>query len=154
MISLGLGARSDAALKDQRSLTSASLSQNNETKATGGVKTSVSDLSPFLEITYFDFDSAELSAETRKVLDRALNKFSKNPSARVVFSGHADERETSEYNLALGHQRASAVTDYMVSKGIGGFRIRKVSFGKEKPLVKGTNEEAWSRNRRVGINGE
>ena len=154
MISLGLGACSDAALKDQRSLTSASLSQNNETKATGGVKTSVSDLSPFLEITYFDFDSAELSAETRKVLDKAVDKFSKNPSARVVVSGHADERGTREYNLALGHQRASAVTDYVVAKGIDGLRIKKVSLGKEKPLVKGSNEEAWSRTRRVEINGE
>ena len=154
VVSLGLGACSDAASKDQTSLTSGSLSQNNETKATGGVKTSVNDLSPFLEITYFDFDSAELSAETRKVLDRAVNKFSKNPSARVVVSGHADERGTREYNLALGHQRASAVPDYMVAKGIDGLRIKKVSFGKEKPLVKGSNEEAWSRNRRVEINGE
>ena len=64
-IGLGLGACSDAALKDQRSLASGSLSQNNEAKASGVVKTSVSDLSSFLEITYFDFDSAELSAETR-----------------------------------------------------------------------------------------
>ena len=151
---MGLGACSDAALKYQRSLTSASLLQNNETKATGGVKTSVSDLSPFLEITYFDFDSAELSAETRKVLDKAVDKFSKNPSARVVVSGHEDERGTRDYNLALGHQRASAVADYMVAKGIDGLRIKKVSFGKEKPLVKGSNEEAWSRNRRVEINGE
>jgi outer membrane protein OmpA-like peptidoglycan-associated protein len=118
VISLGLGACSDAALKDQRSLTSASLSQNNQTKVAGGVKTNVSDLSPFLEITYYDFYSAELSAETHMVLDRAVNKSSKNQSSRVIVSGHADERGTREYNLALGRFRASAVADYMVAKGI------------------------------------
>ena len=154
LIGLGLGACSDAALKDQKLLTSGSLSQTNETKPTGGVTTNVSDLSSFFEIAYFDFDSAELSAKTRKVLDRAVDKFSTNPSARVVISGHADERGTREYNLALGHQRASAVSDYMVANGIDGLRIKKISYGKEKPLLKGSDEEAWSRNRRVELNGE
>ena len=82
VISLSLGACSDAALKGQRSLTGISSSQNNETKATEGVKTNVSDLSSSLEITYSDFDSAELSAETRRVLNKTVNKYSKNPSAR------------------------------------------------------------------------
>ena len=153
-ISLGLGACSDAPLKYQKSLTSGSLSQNNQSKVAGGVKTNGSDLSPLLEITYFDFDSAELSAETRMVLDRAVNKSSKSQSSRVVVSGHADERGTREYNLALGHLKASAVADYMVARGIDGLRIEKVCFGKEKPLLKDSNEEAWSKNRRVEINGE
>ena len=83
-----------------------------------------------------------------------VDKFLKNPSGRVVISRHADERGTREYNLALGHLRASAVADYMVANGIDGLRIKKVSFGKEKPLLKGSNEEAWSKNRRVEINGE
>ena len=118
------------------------------------MKTNESNLSSFFDITYFDFESAELSAETRKVLDRVVDKLLTNPSARVVISGHADERGTREYNLALGHLRASAVADYMVANGIDGLRTKKVSFGKEKPLLKGSNEEAWSRNRRVEINGE
>ena len=105
-------------------------------------------------MTYFDFDGEELSAKMRKVLDRVVDKFLTNPSARVVVSGHADERGTREYNLALGHLRASAVADYMVANGIDGLRIKKVSFGKEKPLLKGSNEEAWSKNRRVEINVE
>jgi peptidoglycan-associated lipoprotein len=151
---LGLGACSDSALKDLISITSGGLSQNNETTTTGGTKTRESALSLFFVITYFDFDSTELIAETRKVLDRAVNKYSKSLSARVVISGHADEKGTREYNLALGHQRAAAVADYMVAAGIDGLRIKKVSFGKEKPLIKGSNEEAWSRNRRVEINGE
>ena len=107
-----------------------------------------------IDIIYFDFDSAELSADTRKVLNKAVDKFLTNRSVRVVIGGHADERGTREYNLALGHLRASAVADFMVAKGIDGSRIKKVSFGKEKPLLKGSNEEAWSKNRRVEIDGE
>ena len=120
----------------------------------GGVNTNDSYTSLFFDITYFDFDSAELSADTRKVLDKAIDNFLTNPSGRVVISGHADERGTREYNLALGHLRASAVAGYMVANGIDGLRIKEVSFGKEKPLLKGSNEEAWSKNRRVEINGE
>ena len=153
-IGLGLGACSNAALKDQTSVASGSLSQTNETTTAGGVNTNDSYTSSFFDITYFDFDSAELSADTRKVLDKAIDKFLTNPSGRVVISGHADERGTREYNLALGHLRASAVADYMVANGIDGLRIKQVSFGKEKPLLKGSNEEAWSKNRRVEINGE
>ena len=105
VIGLGLGACSDVALKDQKSVTSGSVSQNNETETTGVMKTNESNLSSFLDITNFDFDSAELSAKTRKVLDRVVDKFLTNPSARVVISGHADERGTREYNLALGRLR-------------------------------------------------
>ena len=154
VVGLGLGACSDGALKDQKSVISGVVSQSNETKTIGGVKTNESNLSSFLDTTYSDFESAELSAKTRKGLDRVVDKFLTNPSARVVVSGHADERVTREYNLALGHFRASAVADDMVANGIDGLRIKKVPFGKEKPLLKGSNEEAWSKNRRVEINGE
>ena len=153
-IGLGLGACSNAALKDQTSVTSCSLSQTNDTTTTGGVYTNDSHISSFFDITHFDFDSAELSADTRKVLDKAVDKFLTNPSGRVVISGHTDERGTREYNLELGHHRASAVADYMVANGIDGLRIKKVSFGKEKPRLKGSNEEAWFKNRRVETNGE
>ena len=153
-IGLGLGACSNAALKDQTSVTSGSLSQTNEATTTGEVNVNDSHILSFFDTTYFDFDSSELSVDTRKVLDEAVDKFSTNPSGRVVISGHAVERGTIEYNLALGHLRASAVADYMVANGIDGLTIKKVSFGKEKPLLKGSNEEAWSKNRRVEINGE
>ena len=153
-IGLGLGACSNAELKDQTSVNSVNLPQTNKTTTTGEVNTNDSHISSFFDITYFDFDSAEFSAETREVLDTAVDKFLTNSSGRVVISGHADERGTREHNLALGHLRASAVADYMVANGIDGSRIKKVSFGKEKPLLKGSNEEAWSKNRRVEINGE
>ena len=108
-IGLGLGACSKAALIDQTSADSSSLLQTNEGTNTGEVNTNDSHISPFSDKTYFDFDSAELSADTRKVLDKAVKIFLTNPSGRVVISGHADERGTREYNLALGHLRASAV---------------------------------------------
>ena len=153
-IGLGLGACSNVALKDQTSINGGNLSQTNEATMAGGVNNNDSHISSYLDITYFDFDSAEFSAETREVLDTAVDKFLTNSSGRVVISGHADERGTREHNLALGHLRASAVADYMVANVIYGLRIKKVSFGKEKPLIKGSNEEAWSKNRRVEINGE
>ena len=68
--------------------------------------TNGSHISSFFDITYFDFDSAELSADTRKVLDKAVDKFFTNPSGRVVISGHADERGTREYNPALEHTQS------------------------------------------------
>ena len=153
-IGLGLGACSSAALKDQTSINSGNLPQTNEATTASGVNNNDSHIASYLDITYFDFDSAEFSAETRKVLDTAVDKFLTNPSGRVVISGHADERGTREYNLALGHLRASAVADYMVANVVDGLRIKKVSFGEEKPLLKGSNEEAWSKNSRVEINGE
>ena len=149
-----MGACSNVASKDQTSVNSGSLSQTNEATNTAEVNTNDSHISSFFDITYFDFDNAELSADTRNVLDKAVDKFLTNQSGRVVISGHADERGTREYNLALGNLRASVVADYTVANGIDGLRIKKVSFGKEKPLLKGSNEEAWSKNRRVEINGE
>ena len=71
-----------------------------------------------------------------------------------LFSGHADERRTRQYNLALGHLSASAVADYMLARSIDDLRIKKVSHGKERPLLKGLNEEAWAKNRKVEINDE
>ena len=110
-VGLGLGACSNAALKDQTSVNSGSLSRTDVATNNGEVNTNGSNFSSLFDITYFDFDSAELSADTRKVLDKEVDKFFTNPSGRVVISRHADERRTREYNLALGHLRASAVAD-------------------------------------------
>ena len=130
-IGLGLGACSNAALNGQTSVNSGSLLQTNEDTNTGEVNPNDSDISSFFDITYFDFDSAELSADTHKVLDKAVAKLLTNPSGRVVISGHADERGTREYNLALGHLRASAVADYIVANGIDGLRIKKSPLAKK-----------------------
>mgnify|MGYP001431819452 CR=1 FL=1 len=96
MICLGLGVCFDTALRDQTALTNGSLSQTNETKTAGRVKTSENNLSSFFDITYFNFDSAELNVQARNVLDRAVDKFLTNPPARVVISAYEDERGTRE----------------------------------------------------------
>jgi peptidoglycan-associated lipoprotein len=67
----------------------------------------------------------------------------------VVIEGHADERGTREYNLALGDRRATAVRDFLVAKGINAARVRTVSYGKERPSVAGSTEDAWAKNRRA-----
>lgn len=150
---LGLSGCSGSNMKSATSSASENISQTSQSEASIASKPAEDDLSPLSLLTYFELDSARLSGETTVALDGAVDILVRSPSALVVISGHADERGTREYNLALGHLRASAVADYMVAKGVDGSRIKKVSYGKEKPLLKGSNEEAWSKNRRVEING-
>ena len=96
----------------------------------------------------FSYDSSTLSADAMATLDAQAALLNAKPSFRVKIEGHADERGTREYNLALGERRASASRDYLVAKGVDGSRIRIVSYGKERPSVVGSNEEAWAMNRR------
>ena len=98
---------------------------------------------------FFAFDSAELSAESKDTLDRQAAFLNVNPTLVVVVEGHADERGTREYNLALGDRRAVSVRDYLLAKGLNAARIRTVSYGKERPAVVGSTEEAWAKNRRA-----
>jgi peptidoglycan-associated lipoprotein len=97
----------------------------------------------------FGFDSSQLSADAMATLDAQAALLNAKPSFRVKIEGHADERGTREYNLALGERRASATRDYLVAKGVDGSRIRIVSYGKERPAVVGSNEESWAKNRRT-----
>lgn len=106
------------------------------------------------EIVYFDFDSAELSPSARTTLDQVVRIMSANPTESLEIGGHADERGTRSYNLALGARRAASVADYLLAQGINKFRLRQISYGKEKPLLNGSNEEAWQKNRRAELNGE
>jgi len=98
---------------------------------------------------YFGFDSAELAGEAQATLDRQAAFLNVNPTMVVIIEGHADERGTREYNLALGDRRAVAVRDYLLAKGLNAARVRTVSYGKERPAVSGSNEEAWAKNRRA-----
>ena len=98
---------------------------------------------------YFGFDSSELAGEAQATLDRQAAFLNVNPTIVVIIEGHADERGTREYNLALGDRRAVAVRDYLLAKGLNAARVRTVSYGKERPAVSGSNEEAWAKNRRA-----
>lgn len=97
----------------------------------------------------FDFDSYELTSSAKSVLNNQANFLSSNPSVRITIEGHCDERGTREYNLALGESRAAATRDYLVAQGVNPARIKIISYGKERPAVIGSNEDAWRFNRRA-----
>ena len=98
-------------------------------------------------VFYFDFDKALLTDESRAdLLEHAVALAGNSRSVRL--EGHADERGTREYNLALGERRANAVREYLISLGVAPGRIETISYGKERPAVVGSNESAWAQNRR------
>ncbi|MBL8772374.1 MAG: peptidoglycan-associated lipoprotein Pal [Phenylobacterium sp.] len=96
---------------------------------------------------YFDFDSDALDGEDRETLRRQAAWLAANPSVGVRIEGHADERGTREYNLALGARRAAAVRQALITSGVASARIATLSFGKERPLDPASTEDAWARNR-------
>lgn len=102
---------------------------------------------PLKEI-YFDFDRYDLREDARAALKANAEWLKTNPSARVQVEGHADERGTNEYNLALGAKRAEAAKDYLVTLGIGVGRLSTISYGEELPACKEHTEECWQKNRR------
>jgi len=98
---------------------------------------------------YFGFDSSELTSKAQAILDRQAAFLNVNPTMVVIIEGHADERGTREYNLALGDRRAVAARDYLLAKGLNAARVRTVSYGKERPAVSGSTEGSWEFNRRA-----
>ncbi len=97
---------------------------------------------------FFGTDRYDVSSEARMVLERQANWLAQYPSLSIFVEGHADERGTREYNLALGERRANSVKNYLVALGVDPSRIETVTFGKERPAVPGFDESAWSQNRR------
>lgn len=104
-----------------------------------------------LKTVYFDFNSAALSDATKEALDNNANFLKTNTSVKVQVEGHCDERGGVQFNLALGERRAKGVREYLIGKGIEGSRISTISFGKERPVAFGHDEEAWSKNRRANF---
>ena len=101
-----------------------------------------------LEDVFFDFDKAVLRDDAKASLNRDISWLKSNGGVKVVIEGHADERGTNEYNLALGDRRSKAVQEYLVAAGIAAGRIRLISYGEERPFVLGHDESAWRWNRR------
>jgi len=97
----------------------------------------------------FGFDKYDLSPEAQATLERQAAWLRQYPSVTVSVEGHCDERGTREYNLALGERRANSVKNYLVALGVDQNRIQTISYGKERPAVSGSNEEAWAQNRRA-----
>lgn len=96
----------------------------------------------------FAVDQSSLSGETIATLNAQAGWLNANPTFRILIEGHADERGTREYNIALGSKRASSVRDYLVSQGVADARISIVSYGKERPIAVCSNASCWSQNRR------
>lgn len=102
-------------------------------------------------VFYFEFDRADLSAEARSALVHHANRLMANPSMRYRLEGHADERGTREYNLALGERRAQAIERYLQVQGVSAGQLEIISYGEERPADPATTEAAHARNRRVEI---
>jgi peptidoglycan-associated lipoprotein len=103
----------------------------------------------YLTDVFFDTDRYDLKEEVREILAQNTAWLQQYPSVRILVEGHCDERNTREYNLALGERRANAVRDYMVFLGTTPERIQTISYGEERPFAEGKHEEAWRLNRRT-----
>jgi len=99
---------------------------------------------------FFDFDKSVIKPEGRTTLQRQADWLKKYGSVTVTVEGHCDERGTREYNLALGERRATAVRNALTTLGVSANRVKVISYGKDRPIVPGSNEQAWAQNR-VGI---
>ncbi len=97
---------------------------------------------------FYDLDRSDLKPEARRTIERWAGWMRQYPNVAATVEGHADERGTREYNLALGERRANSAKNYLVSLGIEARRVATISYGKERPAVVGSNEAAWSQNRR------
>ena len=98
---------------------------------------------------FFDTDQYDVDAQDQQTLQSQAAWLQQNPNVRVTIEGHADERGTRDYNIALGERRANAAKNYLASLGIDPGRINTVSYGKERPAALGSDESAWAQNRRA-----
>jgi peptidoglycan-associated lipoprotein len=105
----------------------------------------------FKRIIYFMYDSSEIAPEYQRLISAHAGFLGSNPERTVVLEGHADERGSPEYNIALGEQRANSVARLLKLQGTAEGQVQVVSFGEEKPAVEGHDESAWQQNRRVEI---
>ncbi|HZF45179.1 MAG TPA: peptidoglycan-associated lipoprotein Pal [Sphingomonadaceae bacterium] len=100
-------------------------------------------------VVFFDTDKFDIDAEDQTALRAQAQWLQRYPAKRATIEGHCDERGTREYNIALGERRANAAKNYLVSLGVDASRLNTVSYGKERPVALGSNEDAWAQNRRA-----
>lgn len=103
------------------------------------------------QVIYFEIDSSQVKQEYVPVVAAHARYLASHPNQHVILSGHADERGSSEYNIALGEQRSKSVERMMRSQGVTASQLEVVSYGEEKPVVSGHDESAWQQNRRVEV---
>lgn len=101
------------------------------------------------ERIFFDFDQYNIRPDARDGLQAQAEFLRANEDVRILLEGHADERGTREYNLALGARRANSARQFLIREGVAANRIETISFGKDRPWVQGTGERVWQQNRNV-----
>jgi peptidoglycan-associated lipoprotein len=101
------------------------------------------------DMVHFDYDESAITAEAEQILRRKIPILRSSPTVRLRLEGHADERGSTEYNLALGSRRAESIREFLSGFGIAGDRLMTTSFGEERPLVNSADETSWAQNRRV-----
>jgi peptidoglycan-associated lipoprotein len=116
-----------------------------------GAGAAVASTAALLRVVYFDFDSFAIRDEFRPVVEGHARTLAGNRSKRMVIEGHTDERGGREYNLALGQKRAESVLRSMTLMGATDTQLEAVSYGKERPAAQGSDEAAWSKNRRAEL---
>ena len=122
--------------------------------STGTASSSASADSQYLvqnvgDRVFFQTDQSNLNGSARATLRNQAQWLSQNGSVNLIIEGHADERGTRDYNLALGARRANAVRDFLISEGVNGSRLQTISYGKERPVSLCSEEACWSKNRRA-----
>ena len=131
------------------SVSSSSDSSSDDDSSAGIVPGSQEDLIVNVgDRVFFGYDSSELDSDNQELLQDQVAWLKQYSDVSVTIEGHCDERGTREYNLALGEKRAQAVKNYLISLGISESRVSTISYGKERPAVIGSNDGAWSQNRR------
>ncbi len=100
---------------------------------------------------FFDYDTDDIRADAQATLSKDASYLVSHPSVKIVIGGYCDERGSDEYNLALGQRRAESTKNALVQAGVGGDRVRVISYGKEKPFCTQSDESCWQQNRRAGF---
>ena len=117
--------------------------------AAAAARTTAAVLAEVATVVHFDLDQSDIRSEDRALLDRKAALLGSNSGLQLRISGHADERGADEYNLALGNRRAASVKSYLGNKGIAASRLEVVSYGEERPVAMGHDEDSWFQNRRA-----
>ena len=137
---------------DSQQATTVDLTSDSDTSS-GAASDPMSDVDigePYVKI-YFDYDQDTLREDALSDLLKVSRLMKDNPKYTLLVEGHADERGTREYNLALSERRAKAVEDFLSASGVSSFNVEVVGYGEEKPVDNGSNESAWSQNRRAEL---
>ncbi|MGV3513122.1 MAG: peptidoglycan-associated lipoprotein Pal [Novosphingobium sp.] len=150
-LSLGACASKPKQLPPEPGTTTTTETTAQPSQPTGPVPGSQGDFiaSVISDTVNFDTDRYNIDASDQGVLQSQASWLARYPAKRITIEGHCDERGTRDYNIALGERRANAAKNYLVSLGVDPSRITVVSYGKERPLALGSDEESWAKNRRA-----